>query len=431
MGGKTSKGVFYGWWVVIACSFVYGFVAIIHYTTSIFFPFIVEEMGWTRATLGNVFSVYLWLMLLFGLLSGLMLDRIGARKTIMIGSIIGAVGIILLSTIRTVNEVLIYYGVIIALAVALQFQIPTQTTARMWFVKKAGTMAGLIIAAFGVISAAGFPLLTSLAAAYGWRVVALWTGLAIEIAVFLLALLVIRDKPENLGLYPDGEIFPSTALPADRVSPCPQRAFKDYTLTEAMRTPQFWIIPFTFGFPSMVISAFLGHLTSIGVGIGATAAVAGTFMTAWALPSIIGRIGGGLLADRIGKRQVFIITQLAMVFLMLYGWAAVYNIFSLYIFSALAGLLMIVPAVVITPLLGDLFGRSNLGTIGGVELMFIGAIVGFGPMLWGYVATSTGSYNLAMLYMSAGYVLTVVLMPFIRPTRVEKALMPVEKSNLC
>jgi len=81
---------------------------------------------------------------------------------------------------------------------------------------------------------------------------------------------------------------------------------------------------------------------------------------------------------------------------------------------------MIVPVVLGTPFLGDLFGRRYLGTIGGFLGIIGGLIAGLGPWLWGYVATTTGSYNPVLLYMAIGYAISCICVALIRPTDVEK-----------
>lgn len=157
-----------------------------------------------------------------------------------------------------------------------------------------------------------------------------------------------------------------------------------------------------------------------GLKVGLESAATGTLMTAWAFPSIVARVGGGWLGDKLGKRPVLIGVCVALIGVMIYGWLGVNSASSLYAFCIASGFLMIIPIVLGTPFVGDLFGRRYLGTIAGFLGIVGGVITGFGPWLWGYVAATTGSYNPVLLYMAIGYAVSCICVAFIRPTEVEK-----------
>lgn len=417
IAAAERKGIFYGWWVAIACSIIYGLSSIGQYATSIFFPFISAEMGWTEADLGMVFSIYLWVFMGGGFLAGYLVDRIGGQKTFVIGAVIGCTGLVLLSTINSLTQLIIYYSVITSVGIAMQLVIPAQAVARKWFVKRAGLVAGIITATAGLAFAFLFPLLTRLAGAQGWQTTLWQCAIAVEAIVVLLAVFVVRDTPESVGLHPDGALEPmGEAVQSGDNAPVEPY----YNLRQALRTPQVWLIAIVVGFASMVVVTFIGHVTMWGVNVGIEPAATGTLMTAWAIPSIFSRVVGGWLGDRLGKRPVLIGVCAILIGVMVYGWLGVDSPGSLYAFCVAGGLFMMVPVVLGTPFLGDFFGRRYLGTIGGFLGIIGGVITGFGPWLWGYVATTTGSYNPVLLYMAIGYAISCICVAFIRPTDVEK-----------
>jgi MFS family permease len=417
MTSKEGKPIFYGWWVAIACSVIYGLSGVGNYASSIFFPFISAEMGWTQAELGRAFSIYLWVFVCGGFLAGFLVDHIGGRKTFIIGAIISGTGLVLLSTIKSFTEFIIYYSAIASIGIAMQLVIPTQAVARKWFVKRAGLIAGIIAAAFGIISALLFPLLTKLSDVYGWRSILRQYAILFEVVVILLAIFIVRDTPESLGLNPDGASDPNLVRAKGTEGSTEEPYF---TLLQALKTPQLWLIAISFGFATMVIVTYIGHLQMWAVNVGATPAATGTYMTAWALPSIFARVVGGWLGDKLGKRPVLIGVFAILVGVMAYGWLGVHGPVSLYIFSIASGFTMIVPAVLAAPFLGDLFGRKYLGTMGGFLGIIGGALAGFGPWFWGWMATTTGSDNQALFYMAIGYAIGCVCIACIRPTHVEK-----------
>jgi len=84
-----------------------------------FFPFISSDMEWSRLTIGLAQSLSLWAYAFFVLLSGRMTDRLGSRKTIFLGGLLCLGGWILLSTVQSLWQLYLYYGLIMALAVSM------------------------------------------------------------------------------------------------------------------------------------------------------------------------------------------------------------------------------------------------------------------------------------------------------------------------
>jgi len=415
---KRKGGIFYGWWVVLSLSAVYGFSAILHYSTSLFFPFMQAEMGWTSADLGNVFAVYMWIMLGYGMLAGWLTDRFGGRFVIMSGAVIGCIGGVLLSTVQTVTQVLIYYSLIVALGVSMQLFIPTLAVNRKWFMKRAGFTAGLIAALFGVISATLFPVLGRTAATVGWRPTLMWTAICVEVTIIVLSIFVIRSTPESMGLNVDGMSDQEAAAIREAIGKTLQ-AEPHMTRAEALRAPQFWLAAIAFAVVGAVLSGFLGHIMMIAVGVGIAPAAAGTLMSAWALPSILGRVAGGWLGDRFGKRPIFIIFGLLCAAVFVYGWLFVKTPTTAYIFAVSGGLVMMTSTVLLAPFFGDMFGRIYLGSIMGISGLVSGVVGGLGPLVAGRIAEATGAYNLFFLIAAACYGVLVLVVFFIRPTRVE------------
>ncbi|MFC1857388.1 nitrate/nitrite transporter [Thermodesulfobacteriota bacterium] len=417
MNANQTNGIFYGWYVVLACSVIYGLSGVAHYSAPIFFPFISKEMGWASAELGTIYTIYLGIFLCGGLLAGFLVDRIGGRRTFIIGSFIAGTGLVLMTTMQSINQMIIYFSAISAIGIAMQLVIPTQAVARKWFVKRAGLTAGIIAACFGLISSFLAPTFTYLAGTYGWRTVLLQYTISFEVIIILLAIFVVRDTPESMGLHPDG-VSPNVS--ANSQSAAEETEEPYFTVFQALKTPQLWLIAFAFGFCSLVIISYLAHLQMWAVNVGASAEASGTFFPFWALPSVVARIAGGWLGDRLGKRPVAIGALILMVGVSIAGWLGIHSPTTLYVFSIGGGFLMIIPVVLGTPFLGDLFGRRHLGTLVGCLGIMGGTFAALGPFFWGKIATLTGSYNQGLLYAAIGYAIGAICIACIRPTSVER-----------
>jgi len=415
MATETKRGgIFYGWWVVIGCFMAYAISAIGVYIIGIFFPFIGPEMGWTRADLGFVLTAEFWVTTAAGFLAGWMVDRFGGRITIFLGALICGTGLVLMSTMTSLTQMLIYYSVLCGLGIALQSIGPTAAVARKWFFKRAGLATGIISAGFGVVGAIGIPILASTAASIGWRPTLLWAAIITEALVAIYAILVIRDTPEKIGTYPDGD----AAAAEERAKVMQAMAGREAMgLGEAVRAPQFWFLLLGMSFLAIQTPSLLGHLGMIAVGLGVAPAASGLYMTYWLIPSILGRIGGGWLGDRIGKKRTAQLAGVVACALFIFAWLAVKSPTMLIVFLVLAGAFMIAPIVVIPPLLGDLFGVRNLGTILGLMMLIQGIAMSFGPTIFGAIAEAQGSYSMGFALFAGLYLVGVLFISFVRPTR--------------
>jgi len=407
---NRQRKIFYGWWVVIAL-FVVGMLApMSRYCMTAFFPFISYELGWSRSLIGSAQSLTFWIYAIFVLLSGWMTDRIGGRKTIFLGGLLCFGGWILLSTVRSLWQLYLYYGFIMAVAVSMTHFVPIQATARKWFRKRAGLVAGTTTAAFAVGSAIFIPLLTEMSGSFGWRTTSIISAFTFGIAIMLLALFVIRDTPESIGLLPDGE----ASAPATNGGTVAEEA---WTVKEAIKTPQLWLLFVAYGMMGVPFQGLLAHLVMWGVDLGYTMAAAGIFITAVTMPSIVTRIGGGWLGDRYGKRRIMIIGYLFCLLLMLWAWRGVSTAQHLMIFAVVIGMGESLPAGLFTPYLGDLFGRANIGSLFGILTLGYGFIGGCGAIIWGMIFDKTGSYSLACLVSVVCYAVAVIAISLIRPTK--------------
>jgi len=353
---SERRRIFYGWWVVAGLFTIGMFGPLGRYCVTAFLPFLSAELGWSRASIGLGQSVTLWMYAFFVLLSGSMVDRIGSRKTFFIGGIVTLIGWMLLSTIKTHWQFYLYYGVLMALAVAMTHAVPLLSTSRKWFSKRAGLVAGITAAAFAAGTSIFMPVMTGMADLYGWRFSSLICGISFGTIIMLVAFFVIRDTPESMGLYPDGE---DEALSYG----CDSSAISgpSCTVKEAVKTPQLWLLFIAYSMIGIPLQGVLASIVVWGVDLGSTKATAGLFMTALLVPSIASKIGGGWLGDKYGKGRLIFIASILGMLVMFYGWQTVHTQQSLTVFAILMGITYGMPFALFTPYLGDLFGRAYVG----------------------------------------------------------------------
>ena len=379
---------------------------------SAFLPFMMSELGWALETIGLAQSLAMWIYALFVLLSGALIDRIGSRKTFLIGGAVTVLGWVLLSTAQSPWQLYIYYGVVLALAVALTHYVPLLATTRKWFRRRAGVVVGITASAWAVGHAIFLPVMTGLADSHGWRYTSWVLGICFGAIIIICALFVIRDTPESMGLRPDGDGAP---LPVDDTA----AAEVSWDVKRALKTPQFLLLFTAYSIYNIGLNGLVFHVVGWGVDLGSPEATAGIFATAFAVPMVIGTIAGGWLGDKCGKIRLMPIGLTLGTAAMVYGWLGVDTQEGLMALAIGVGLGTGLQVSLYVPLLGDFFGRARVGSLWGILCFGYGLIGGCGPLLWAMLRESTGHYNTAALMSAVCYAIGVVVLLFVRPMRTE------------
>lgn len=370
----------------------------------------MSELGWARETISLAQSLAIWLYALFVLLSGALVDRIGSRRTFLIGGAVTILGWVLFSTAQSPWQLYLYYGVLLALGVAMTHYVPVLATSRKWFRKRAGVVAGITGSAWAVGHAIFLPVMTGLADSHGWRYTSLTLGICFGAIIMLCALFIIRDTPESVGLLPDGE---GTPPPVDYTA----AVEISWDIKHALKTSQFLLLFIAYSVYNIGLNGLVAHVVAWGTDLGSPEATAGIFSTAFAVPWIFGSIAGGWLGDKYGKTRVMPIGLIVCTAAMFYGWLGVHTQQGLMLFAIAVGLGTGLQVSLYVPLLGDFFGRARIGSLFGILTCGYGLIGGWGPLIWARLREATGYYNVAALVSAVCYAIAVVAVLFVRPMR--------------
>ena len=411
-----KQPIFYGWWVV-AGLFTTDIVASLgRYNLAAFLPFIMADpdLRWGRETISLAQSIAIWLYAAFVVLAGVLVDRIGSRKTFLIGGAITILGWVLFSIVQAPWHLYLCYGVLLALAVGMTHYVPVMATARKWFRKRAGMVAGVTGSAWALGTAIFMPVMTGMAASQGWRHASLVLGICFGAIIILCALFIIRDTPESMGLHPDGVVSPPAADPAISVE-------ISWEVKRALKTSQFLLLFMAYSVYNIGLNGMVAHSVTWGTELGSPLATAGIFSTAFAAAWMVGSIAGGWLGDRYGKSNMIPIGLIIATAAMLYGGLAVRTQPGLITLSIGVGLGTGLQVPLYAPLLGDLFGRARVGSLFGILTFGYGLVGGFGPLIWARLRETTGSYNDAALVSTICYAIAAVALLLIRPTKAARS----------
>jgi len=164
----------------------------------------VGDLGLDRGSFSLVISLSLFLYGGFMPLVGPLVDRWGSRIVCSLGAVVMAGSLVLTGTMTSLWQFALYYGVFAALGLAATGHVVAAATLTRWFVKRRGTAVSVL----SVASMSGIALLVPIVMwcilRFGWRASYMILGVASLVITLPLALFVLRDSPEDIGLHPDG-----------------------------------------------------------------------------------------------------------------------------------------------------------------------------------------------------------------------------------
>ena len=369
---------FYGWWVVLAVFAVtlVGFGSA--YTFGSFMAPLQKEFGVGRGTLSFVFGVAGFLYFTLGAITGPLADRFGTRPLVALGMALIGAGLIAASLATSAIGALSGYALGIGLGVGCAY-VPAVTLIQRWFVRHRGLASGLGVSGIGVGTFTLPPLAQWLIEAYGWRAAYLALGL-LTIGLGVVATLLIRENPQTIGQFPDGDTRLADQAPKAGLS-----------VGEAIRSAVF--VRFYAGMLLVGVGAFIPfvHLVPFAADEGIPPARASMLLALIGIGSTAGRFFLGSWADRIGRAKSFTLMCLGMGLTILW-WSIAPGFWGLALFAFAFGIVYGGWVALAPALVTDLFGAQHAGAIIGAlyTSIAIGTLVG--PGVAGIAYERLGSY---------------------------------------
>ena len=404
---SRMRGVFYGWFMAGLGALVMALgSAPLFYGIPVWNPVLRNAFGWSAGQMSVAFAI----MQVEGFYTpvvGLLIDKLGPRPLVFIGLVTVGIGFVLFSQIQELWQLYVVF-LIMSVGTSLSTWLPLMTVVNHWFSRRKARAMSLVMEGFalgGVI----VPLLLAWAIGgtdpdiserYGWRNSALFIGiLLIALAVPLSRL--VRNRPEDLGLKPDGDSpVPAAAFPVDAGVTPSATEVEGYTLQEAIRTTTFWLISFAQATTSVIMVTMLVHLGLLlddrGFSLQTISAVVAVY-TAVAAIAIL--VGGGL-GDRFPMRHVaFGFTALQSMAVLLLVVA--HDMQTLVLFAVLLGIGTGGRTSVTTAMRGAYFGRKAFAAITGMSLVPTTISWFVTPVYAGFMRDATGTYDVSLLTIAA------------------------------
>jgi MFS family permease len=403
---KTPR-FYYGYIVVLAAFIVMLVSWGLYITFGIFFDPLLDEFKCSRAVLSGAYSFSMIFHGVLAIAMGGLTDKYGPRVVVTFCGFFLGLGYLLMSQVNNVWQLYLFYGVIIGIGMSGVW-VPLLSSVARWFVGKRSMMTGVVISGLTIGQLVAPPVISRLISAHDWRLSYIILGVISLVSIIAAAQFLKRD-PAATGLILDGENKEKQqGMPSD---------LKDYSLREAVHTAQFWIVTivlFCFGFIALAITVHIvPHATKLGI----------SDVSAANILSINGGIGiignfvlGGIIGDRIGNKNAFIIGVI-MATAALFWLVSARELWMLYLFAIILGLALGSMGTSESPLVARLFGLTSHGLIYGVIGLGFTAGGAAGPVVTGYIFDVTESYQLAFWICAAFGIVGLILVAMLRPTK--------------
>ena len=240
----ARRNIHYGW-VMVGVTFL---TALITAGTvgapGVFIVPLQKEFGWTTAEISSALSIR---FILFGLMApfaAALMNRYGLRNVTLSALLVVVSGLVASLAMTKVWQLMLLWGVVVGIGTGMTALVLGATIAARWFAARRGLVVGILTASVATGQLVFLPLLASLTEHYGWRIALALICVMLGVAAFAV-LLVMRDRPSDVGLRPFGDEG-TEPLPAPPPNTAPIMAAALGTLRDAAKSRVFWILFATF-----------------------------------------------------------------------------------------------------------------------------------------------------------------------------------------
>ncbi len=404
-----ARRIFYGWYIVglaFLASLIGGGVGA--YTLGVFMVPMQQDLGWSRTAISGVPAAYALINALLVPLVGGWLDR-GGGKVLMAGGAfwLGA-GLIATAFVQEVWQFYLVRSLLMGVGAVGMGAFVMEVVVSNWFVRKRGR--AIAFGSVGLSTAAVIlpPLCNVMIDAYGWRTAWVILGVVTWVVMIPATILLLRRRPEDMGLLPDGDLPGEADATATPATSAPTEAMRSrnvrWTRTQAMRTSALWLIIIATSLTLMANPAMLFHLVPFLQDAGFSGGQAAGGLSAIGLCGIICKPLWGLLLERIpvryGAAAQMLISSSGIAAILLAASSGQLALTYLACFYFGIGIAGVVPVGGV--LWANYFGRLTLGAVRSIGTPFTTAAVSSGALIGGVLFDQTGDYRIAFFIFMAG-----------------------------
>lgn len=404
--------IFYGWWIIFgafagsALSASFNF----HGISAFFLP-IANAFSVSRTAVATAISLARIEGALIGPLEGYLVDRFGPRRMMFIGVPIMAVGFLVMGNASNFGVFVGAFILGVVLGSSLGFGIPLSTSVANWWHRKRGRAFGIMWLGFSLASISVYGIVW-LIETYDWRVAFQIMGVLVLVVGLPIAA-IMRHRPEQYGLLPDGDDPEQAENSRDGSSVVAALEEPDFTIGQAIRTAAFWFFTISVSLRTGITTGIAINTFPLVEEVGGSSASAGLIFVLQGVCSAPGRLVMSWAGDIINKRYIMAVSLgvMSVALLMMSTAGTFLQLALLWVpYAIVWGGLSSIPQ----SFQADLFGRRNYGVIHG-SMSPIRVVFSFGaPIFAAVVADVTDSYQLALIVFGILSLVAMVLIMFAR-----------------
>jgi predicted MFS family arabinose efflux permease len=346
----------------------------------------VEEFGWSRGELGVAVALYMLVSAFATFFAGRLADRLSPRLLLTGGTILGGIGIALMSLVSQPWHALVLYGVVFAIGNGAASLVIVGVIVMRAYPGRAGLANAVAISGMSVGQLLMIALSTAVLVQIGWRAVFVWIGIA-----HLVLLPLLFALPRQGG--------------AQSASEAPRASL---SLREAAGKRQFWLLLAVYAICGLDDFFVTTHVAAFAQDTGLGTLFAGNLLALMGLTGLAGVIISGLASDRFGPVWPTAVQFAARI--VVFAWIAVdQSPFSIAVFALVFGATFLVTAPLTVVFVRESFGTKNLGALAGLITMVHQIFGGLGAYAGAAIHDATGGYDAAFVAVLASAVIALAL----------------------
>jgi MFS family permease len=395
----ARRNIHYGW-VMVGVTFL---TALISAGTvgapGVFIVPLQHEFGWSTAEISSALSIR---FILFGLMApfaAALLNRYGLRNVTLTAQLIVVSALLASLAMTKVWQLMLFWGVVIGIGTGMTALVLGATIATRWFSARRGLVVGILTASVATGQLVFLPLLAAITERFGWRIALALICVMLAVAA-LAVLMVMRDRPSDVGLRPFGDVA-ADSPPAPPSNNVPIIAAALGALRDASKTRVFWILFATFFICGASTNGLIQvHLIPMCLDFGIPQVQAASLLAAMGIFDFFGTIVSGWLSDRYDNRWLLFwyygLRGLSLVFLPFTD----FSFYGLSLFAMFYGLDWIATVPPTVRLTAQRFGPERANLVFG--WIFAGHQIGAGAAAFGAGLSRTVLATYLPAFFAAG-----------------------------
>ena len=388
-----GRRIFYGWFIVAAAGLVvFSSGPGQSYVFAVFIDSIIQDTGLSRTGISVLYLASTILSAVLVTFVSRLADRFGPRLMLVAAGLgLGAACF----GMATATHVLLFYLAFAALRALGQgsLSINCILLVNQWFVSKRGRAVGIMTLG-AMLSTALFPSFARfLIDSIDWRGAYAVLGAVAVGLIVPVALLVVRNRPEDVGLYPDGSSQPPVSE-TRQAMPGIQRRTRVYS------SPGFWLLALSLSSPSLITTALMFHQASIFQENGLSATLAAGAFAVFSVSSTASSLVAGFVSDRIGPKSLLVFSMATLVATLALG-VVINSLYVAMVYIVMMGVSSGSYIIVHSTIWAYYYGRHGLGRVQGPAMTLSVCASAVGPLPLAMFQEVTGTYTIGMMAMMA------------------------------